>query len=86
MIIEKYISHKLAADKFHYIVKAIRTVGIPIFWRWLGVKKISVEYYGNGTVWRELPKMVRCPSWREGWLAEVYARIKMQESEEKNHV
>jgi hypothetical protein len=79
---EKYTSHKMAADGFHYHVKAIRSVGIPFFWRWVGVKKLPVEYYGNCTVWRELPEMSRCPSWREGWLSEVFARIKMQESEE----
>jgi hypothetical protein len=80
---EKYISHTLAVDGFHYRVKGVRTVGVPILWRWLGTEKIPVEYYGNCTVWHELPAMIRCPSWREGWLSEIYARIKMQESEEK---
>ncbi|MBE3087160.1 MAG: hypothetical protein IMZ64_13195 [Bacteroidetes bacterium] len=82
---EEYTSHKLAADDFHYVVKAIRTVGIPFFWRWFGIEKTSVEYYGNCTVWHELPEMSRCPLWREGWLSEIYAKIKKQESEEKVH-
>jgi hypothetical protein len=82
---EEYVSHKLAADGFHYHVNVIKSVGIPFFWRWLGEKKISVEYYGDCTVWRELPEMSRCPSWREGWLSEVYAKIKKLESEEKDH-
>lgn len=85
---EEYQSHKLASDGYHYYVNTVRGVGVPFFWRWLGMEKYAVEYYGNCTVWHEVVrnesgeviKMARCSS-MEGWLSEIYARIKMQEGE-----
>lgn len=90
VISEEYQSYNLAVDKFHYYIHTVRSVGVPFFWRWLGVEKIAVEYYGNCTVWHEVVRnesgeviqTVRCSS-MEGWLSEIYARIRLQE-EEKN--
>lgn len=78
---EEYFDHKKAADGLNYHIKTVRTIGIPFFHRWLGVKKVYAEYFGCGT-WRRVA-MKRCGKSTQKWLSDVLVSIRNQEFDQK---
>ena len=79
---EEYISHRKQPEG-NYLIKCKKTYGILFLWRWLGTTSKDVEYYGSSTVWRHFDTFKRCSTFQEGWLADIYASIKYEESIEK---
>jgi len=85
ILVETYTSHKKGPDD-NYIITCTQRLGIPILWRIFGYKEETVEYYGSSTVWRNMNGFKRCGTFTEGWLSDVYASIKYEESQKRKKV
>ena len=46
-----------------------------------GEEPKEIKYYGNGTVWHQMPLFKRCSTPMEGLLADYYTRVQYEEKQ-----